>query len=419
MAVEITELESGLRIVTERMDRVETVSVGAWVGVGARHEPVAVNGVSHFLEHMVFKGTKSRDARAIAEDIEAVGGHMNAHTAREHTAYYAKMLKADLGLAMDVISDIVQHATLDQIELDRERQVVIQEIHQLHDTPDDVVFENFQALAYPDQALGRSVLGSEELIADMGRDAVSDYLTKHYAAPRTIVAAAGNLEHEQVVDMASAKFGDLPAGNGLMMEPAEYAGGEIRADKDLEQVHIALGFQGIAIEDDDFYATSVLSTLLGGGMSSRLFQEVREKHGLVYSIYTFQSSYEDGGVFGVYAGTGQSEVGELMPIVADELNKVRRQVSGEEVVRARAQLKASILMSLESTSSRCEQLARQMMVYGRPKTADEIVAKVDAVTTDDVTRVAERIFSSSPTLSAIGPLANLETGDTFAARLSA
>lgn len=419
MSVQITTLDNGLRVITERMDRVETVSVGAWVGVGARHEPEAVNGVSHLLEHMVFKGTKKRSARAIAEEIEAVGGHMNAYTAREHTAYYAKMLKEDLGLAMDVIGDLVQHATLDADELERERHVVIQEIHQLHDTPDDIVFENFQAVAFPDQALGRSVLGSEALIEGMSRDAVLDYMTTHYAAPVSVVSAAGALEHDRVVDMVRHTFADLPAGAPAAREAARYVGGDVRVDRDLEQVHITLGFEGLAYDDDDYYAASVLSALLGGGMSSRLFQEVREKRGLVYSIYSYQSAYADGGLFGVYAGTGSGEVTELMPLIADELNKVRLSVDEDEVARARAQLKASILMSLESTSSRCEQLARQMLIYGRPVPAEEIVAKVDAVTADDVVRVAERLFSTKPTLSAIGPLANLEADDTFAARLSA
>ncbi len=401
------------------MDRVETVSVGAWVGVGARHEPAAVNGVSHLLEHMVFKGTETRSARAIAEEIEAVGGHMNAYTSREHTAYYAKMLKEDLGLAMDVISDLVQHATLDADELERERHVVIQEIHQLHDTPDDIVFENFQAVAFPDQALGRSVLGSEALIEAMSRDAVLDYMTAHYAAPVSVVSAAGALDHDRVVDMVRTTFKDLPAGAPAAREAARYGGGDVRVDRDLEQVHITLGFEGLAYDDDDYYAASVLSALLGGGMSSRLFQEIREKRGLVYSIYSYQSAYADGGLFGVYAGTGSDEVTELMPLIADELNKVRMSVDEDEVARARAQLKASILMSLESTSSRCEQLARQMLIYGRPVPAEEIVAKVDAVTAGDVVRVAERLFRTKPTLSAIGPLANLEAGDAFAARLSA
>ena len=419
MSVRITELESGLRVVTDTMDRVETVSVGTWIGVGARHEPAAVNGVSHLLEHMVFKGTKTRDARTIAEEVEAVGGHMNAYTAREHTAYYAKMLKDDLNLAMDVIADLVQHATLDPHELERERHVVIQEIHQLHDTPDDLVFENFQAIAFPGQALGRSVLGTEDLVGAMGREVVAGYMGAHYAAPRMVLSAAGNLDHETVVALAREKFADLSNGAAPAREDFHYEGGEIRTDRELEQVHVALGFDGLSHGDPDYYTAQVLSTLLGGGMSSRLFQEVRENRGLVYSIYTYMSSYSDGGLFGLYAGTGEEEVREMMPVIAEELNKVRQAVTEEEVARARAQLKASILMSLESTSSRCEQLGRQMLVYGRPIPAQEIVEKIDAVTPADVCRVAERLFSTAPALSAIGPLKDLETGDAFSARLSA
>ena len=274
-------------------------------------------------------------------------------------------------------------------------------------------------MAFPEQALGRSVLGSESLIGAMSRDAVMDYMKAHYAAPVSVVSAAGALDHDRVVEMVQETFGDLPSGAPADREAARYGGGEVRSDRDLEQVHITLGFDGMAYDDADYYVGSVLSTLLGGGMSSRLFQEIRENHGLVYSIYSYQSAYTDGGLFGIYAGTGEDEVRELMPLIADELNKVRISVGEDEVARARAQLKASILMSLESTSSRCEQLARQMLIFDRPIPAEEIVAKVDAVTPEDVIRVAGRLFSSKPTVSAIGPLAKLEAGEAFAQRLHA
>lgn len=418
MSVQITTLPNGIRVVSETMDRVETVSAGAWVGVGARHEKAEINGVSHLLEHMVFKGTRNRDALAIAEEIEDVGGHLNAYTTREHTAYYAKMLKNDLGLAIDIVSDLVQHAVLDEEELARERHVVIQEIHQAFDTPDDIVFDFFQETAYPDQALGRPVLGTEDVVGALGRDALSDYMASYYAGPSTIVSAAGNLDHDAFVDMVAEKFNDVPTGSPVEDEAAVYKGGEHRTDRDLEQVHVLLGFDGVSFTDDDFYAASVLSALLGGGMSSRLFQEVREKRGLVYSVYSFLSAYGDGGTFGIYAGTGKDEVTELMPVVADEINKVRQAVTAEEVARARTQLKASILMSLESTSSRCEQLARQLMVYGRQVPTEEVVAKIEAVDEASVTRCAERIFTTQPTLTAIGPLSRLEDVDAFQARLS-
>ena len=418
MTVNITTLDNGLRIVSETMNHVETVSVGAWVGVGARNETPDLNGVSHLLEHMVFKGTTQRDARMIAEEIEAVGGHMNAYTTREQTAYYAKLLKEDLGLAIDMVSDLVQNATLAEEELERERAVVIQEIHQSHDTPDDIVFDFFQESAFPDQALGRPVLGTVDGIGAMSQGAVCDYLKSNYTAPATVVAAAGNLDHDALVDQVANHFTGLRRNATPHVEAARYQGGEHRTERDLEQVHVLLGFEGLSYEDPDYYAAAVLSTLFGGGMSSRLFQEVREARGLVYSVYSFLSSYNDGGLFGIYAGTGPEEVAELMPVVADEINKVRTHVTEDEVARARAQMKSSVLMSLESTSSRSEQMARQMLLFDRVIPTEEIVADVEAVDVAQVLNVADRLFSSAPTVTAIGPLQHLESRDRFAARLN-
>ncbi len=390
--VQVSTLSNGLRVATDPMDAVETISVGAWIETGSRYESPKINGISHLLEHMVFKGTRKRDARAIAEDIEAVGGHLNAHTSREYTAFYAKVLKEDARLAVDIISDMVQNATLDPDELDRERTVVMQEIMQSLDTPDDVVFDRFQETAFPDQSLGQA---------------------KHM-----VIAAAGRIEHQTVVDLAEEAFAGLPGGGDFGYEPARYKGGDWREKRDLEQVHVILGFEGLGYRDPDFYAVSVLSTLFGGGMSSRLFQEVREKRGLVYSIYSFPAAYVDGGLFGIYAGTGQKEVAELIPLVCEEIAKVGAHVGEEEVARARAQLKSSILMSLESTTSRCEQLARQLMVFGRPLTVPEIVAKVEAVDTESVTRVARRLATTPPTVAALGPLGNLESYDRVLERLA-
>ncbi len=416
--VQVSTLSNGLRVATDPMDAVETISVGAWIETGSRYESPKINGISHLLEHMVFKGTRKRDARAIAEDIEAVGGHLNAHTSREYTAFYAKVLKEDARLAVDIISDMVQNATLDPDELDRERTVVMQEIMQSLDTPDDVVFDRFQETAFPDQSLGRSVLGAAELIRDMPREQLCQYMGDRYQAKHMVIAAAGRIEHQTVVDLAEEAFAGLPGGGDFGYEPACYKGGDWREKRDLEQVHVILGFEGLGYRDPDFYAVSVLSTLFGGGMSSRLFQEVREKRGLVYSIYSFPAAYVDGGLFGIYAGTGQKEVAELIPLVCEEISKVGAHVGEEEVARARAQLKSSILMSLESTTSRCEQLARQLMVFGRPLTVPEIVAKVEAVDTESVTRVARRLATTPPTVAALGPLGNLESYDRVLERLS-
>ena len=412
-----TRLSSGLKIVTDPMDTVETVSLGVWVDAGTRHEPAEINGVSHLLEHMAFKGTARRSALDIAEEMDAVGGHLYAYTARDHTAYYAKVLKEDAALALDIISDILQHSTLEAEELAREQAVVVQEINQAIDTPDDIIFDHFQSTAYPNQPLGRPVLGSEELVRSMSRDQVMGYLRGNYSAPRMVLSASGRIDHDHLVASAQAAFSQLPPHSPAVTDQAQYVGGDYREERDLEQVHVVVGFDGVAYDDPDYYSASVLSTLLGGGMSSRLFQEVREKRGLVYSIYSFASSYNDGGLFGVYAGTGEDEVAELIPVMCDEIVKVCGGVNEPEVLRARAQLKASILMSLESTTSRCEQLARQVVVYGRPVPVAEVVEKVEAITAEDCARVARRLFAGQPTFAAIGPLAKLESYERVAERL--
>lgn len=416
--VRVSTLDNGLRVATDSMSSVETVSVGVWVEAGSRFEPQIISGASHFLEHMVFKGTRRRDARAIAEEIESVGGHLNAHTSREYTAFYAKVLKDDLGLAVDVISDFLQDATLDDSELSRERTVVIQEIMQSLDTPDDMIFDRFQETAFPDQPLGRPVLGAPERIEQMSRDALVGYMREHYGAPRMIVAGAGKIDHDALVGMVRSAFDRLPMPATAVRERALYRGGDWRLQRDLEQVHIVLGFQGVGYGDPDFYPLSVLTTLLGGGMSSRLFQEAREKRGLVYNIYAFPSSYTDTGLFGIYAGTGEDEVAELVPVITDQLNAVRDGVPDEELARARTQIRAGILMSLESTSARCEQLARQLMIFGRPIPVAETMARVDVVDNDAIRRVANRVFGSSPTLAVLGPIGQAPGVDDIAARLA-
>ncbi|MCW3473352.1 M16 family metallopeptidase [Limobrevibacterium gyesilva] len=418
-AIRVTRLPSGLIVVTERMDRVETVSLGAYVATGTRSERAEENGVSHFLEHMAFKGTERRSATAIAEEIEAVGGHINAYTAREQTAFYVKVLKEDTELGADIIGDIVTHSTFDPDELERERGVILQEIGQANDTPDDIVFDHFQETAYPDQPMGRPVLGTEASIRAMKRDTLMGYMRRHYTAANTVVAAAGNLDHDAFLDLVQRHFADLPGTPAPAVPPGLYAGGEFREGRDLDQVHIVLGFPSVAYADPDYYPAMLLSTLLGGGMSSRLFQEVREKRGLVYSVYSFTAPYMDGGLFGIYAGTGESEAAELIPITLDELHKVQRGVTDVELGRARAQVKASLLMSLESTGSRCEQLSRQIQVFGRVIPTAETVAKIEAVTPADVARAAARIFRAPPTLAAMGPAGRVPALPVIAERLAA
>ncbi|CCQ74654.1 pitrilysin family protein [Magnetospira sp. QH-2] len=415
--VKTTTLPSGLRIVSDYMPSVETVSLGTWVEVGTRHEIPARNGISHLLEHMAFKGTPTRDARAIAEEIEAVGGAINAYTSREHTAYYAKVLKEDAGLAMEILADILQNSELDGEELERERAVVLQEIHQAHDTPDDIVFDYLQETAYPDQPLGRPVLGTADRISALERQDLMDHMSDHYGASSLVVAAAGKIKHEDLEDLAEEAFAGLAGHATAKPQLAAYQGGEHRAERDLEQVNMVLAFDGTPYDHKDYYATSVLSGLLGGGMSSRLFQEIREKHGLVYSIYSFSSSYADGGLFGIYAGTGEEEVAQVVPLICDQIKGVCNNLTDKEVARSKAQIKAAILMSLESSGTRCEQLARQMMIFGRPLPIPEIVERLDAVDTATVRRTAQRIFASTPTLAAVGPLGQLEGLEGIGARL--
>lgn len=417
MTVDITTLPNGLRIVTDSMATVETVSVGAWVAVGTRNEKPELNGVSHLLEHMAFKGTKRRSAQAIVEEIENVGGHLNAYTARENTAYFAKVLKDDVELATDIIGDILQHSTMDPEELARERAVVIQEIHQANDTPDDIVFDRFQEAAFPDQPMGRPVLGSAELVDSMPREQIIDYMHNQYCAPAIVVAAAGRIEHERFVEIVTPVLDSLPPRNTSQIEPLKYVGGEFREARTLEQVHVVCGFEGIAFDDPDFYPLGVLSTLLGGGMSSRLFQEVREKRGLAYSIYCFTSNYADGGLFGIYAGTGENEVKELFPVICDEILKVCDHIGEDELARARAQIKSSTLMSLESTSARVEQAARQLQIFGRTITAAEVIEKIDAVDKESVINTARRLVKSNPTLAAIGPTRQVESHQAIRQRL--
>lgn len=418
-SVRITTLPNGLRVATDTMAHVESVSLGAWVGVGTRHEEAEINGISHLLEHMAFKGTEKRSPQAIAEEIEAVGGVLNAYTSRENTAYYAKVLADDVPLSVDILSDILQHSTFDAEELRREQQVVVQEIGQAHDTPDDIIFDFFQESAYPDQPMGRPVLGTADSVNAMRRETLIDYIGQQYGPQKMVFAAAGKVDHEKLVEMVGEAFADLKPSVEKNEAPAAYRGGERREERDLEQVHLLLGFDSLSYDDPDYYALSVFSTLFGGGMSSRLFQEIREKRGLVYSIYSFQSAFRDGGLFGIYAGTGDEQVAELVPVLCDSFRDVAGSLTEAELGRARAQLKAGLLMGRESTGNRCEQLAQQLLVYGRAIPPAELVEKVEAVDAAAVERVVARLLASRPTLASIGPVAHVETLDRVAERLAA
>jgi predicted Zn-dependent peptidase len=408
MTIAQDTLDNGMRVVTDRMDSVETVTLGVWVEAGARNETAEINGVSHLLEHMAFKGTGRRSALDIAVEIENVGGYLNAYTSRETTVYYATVLRENVDLALDILSDILMNSAFAETELERERAVIVQEIGQVNDVPDEIVFDRLQEIAFPDQPLGRPILGTSEIVQNMPRTTLVEYMDAQYAGDRMILGAAGNVDHADLLEKAARCFSGLVRETDAPIVPGTYVGGEFREQRDLEQAHIILGLEGLGFSDPDYYPLAVLSTALGGGMSSRLFQEVREKRGLVYSIYTFSSAYRDGGLFGIYAGTGEEQSAELVAVVVDELCRAANDIVNEdELRRARTQIKAGVLMSLESTSSRAERLARHLQVYGRIIPIQEISERIDGVTAQDVQRAAQRLLTMPPTLVGLGPVANM------------
>ncbi|WP_417724856.1 M16 family metallopeptidase [Salipiger sp.] len=405
MTVELTTLKNGLRIVSERMPSMKSAALGVWVTAGGRNERLEQNGIAHFLEHMAFKGTRTRTALQIAEAIEDVGGYINAYTSREVTAYYARVLENDTRLALDVISDILLNPVFDGKEIETERHVILQEIGQALDTPDDVIFDWLQEKAYADQALGRTILGESANIRRFGREDLSDFVREHYGPDQMILSAAGAIDHATLVEQAEALFGGLKPRDALSADPARFVGGEIRREKKLEQAHFALAFEGPGYRDPAFYTAQIYAIALGGGMSSRLFQEIREKRGLCYTIFAQNGAYEDTGLTTIYAGTSGEEVAELAGLTIDEMKRAASDMTPEEVARARAQMKAGLLMGLESPSSRAERMARMVQIWGEVPPIEDAVAKIDNVTTGDVRLFAETIAAQSPAALALyGPV---------------
>ncbi|MGV8853758.1 MAG: M16 family metallopeptidase [Devosia sp.] len=408
MSVETTTLENGMVILTDHMSHLESASLGVWVKAGARSERKTEHGISHLLEHMAFKGTTSRNALQIAEAIENVGGDLNAATSIEHTGYFARVLKEDVVLAADILSDILQNSLFDEEELTREKQVIVQEIGAARDNPDDQVFDLFQEAAFPSQPIGRTILGTVDSVRAVNSDTIRKYMNRNYVGDHMVLAAAGNVSHEGLVEVARERFADLKPNGAPAPQRAEYQGGQERLVSDHEQAHIVVGFEGRAYNADGFYAAQVLASILGGGMSSRLFQEIREKRGLCYSVYSFHWAFADSGVFGVAAATGADEVAELVPVVLDELKRATQNITEDEVIRVRNQIRAGLLMSLESPSARAGQLARQQILWGRPIPMQETVDRINAITARRVQDIAEQIFTmGTPTLAGIGPIGNL------------
>jgi predicted Zn-dependent peptidase len=417
--VQLTTLDNGLRVITDTVPDVHSIALGIWVNVGTRNEDPKYNGAAHMVEHMLFKGTPTRTTQQIAEIVEDVGGHMNAYTGREMTSYHIHLLKSDMRLGMDVLADIYQNYTMPQDELERERGVILQEIGMCNDTPDELVFDNYYETAYPDQTLGAPILGKFSDISNMQKPALADYIHRHYTPHRTVISASGNLNHQDFVKLVEDFFTKLPADSNHEQEKAAYKGGDRRVDKDLEQSHFVLGFEGVPKNDPDYYAAQTLSTMLGGGMSSRLFQEVREKRGLVYSIYSFHSGYRDSGQFVIYAGTGPKDLKELVPVVCDQVLNAGENLSFAEIERAKAQIKSGILIGQESMMSRADQQAKYLFYRNAPIDLNPIIYGIDSVDEAAIKRVAKRIFATPPTVSALGPLKNLEKYEKIKERLKA
>tara|TARA_X000000368_G_scaffold230787_1_gene182246 strand:- start:370 stop:1623 length:1254 start_codon:yes stop_codon:yes gene_type:complete len=413
----ISTLDNGLRIVTQNMPGLETVSMGIWNYVGGRDESENINGVAHLLEHMAFKGTSNKSALQIAETIENVGGDINAYTSKEITAYYVKLIADDLPLGIEILTDILQNSSFAEEELNRERGVILQEIGMYLDTPDDMIFDYWQEKAFPNQPMGRSILGKPDVIKSISRDQVKDFMMSHYNPKKMIVSAAGKIEHETFVEQIRQKCVNLPTGNKNIRQPSKYISGEYRQDKDLEQIHLLLGFEGIDFHHNDYYSLLVYSSLLGGGMSSRLFQEIREKRGLVYGISSFSSSYTDTGVFGIYAGTGEFQIQELIPVLCDELRTSSNTITEKEINRGKAQLKASLMMGRESAFRRCESAARQLLVFNRVIDPKETINSINNVSKKTVENISQKIVSGPMTISSIGPIKKLETLDKIQSRI--
>ncbi|SIS85549.1 predicted Zn-dependent peptidase [Phaeovulum vinaykumarii] len=420
MSIEITTLSNGLRIVSEAMPGLASASVGVWVTAGGRHERPEQNGIAHFLEHMAFKGTARRSALRIAEEIEDVGGYINAYTSREMTAYYARVLGADVELALDVIADIVLNPAFDPREIEVERHVILQEIGQSLDTPDDIIFDWLQEAAYPDQAMGRTILGPAARVAAFTREDLAGFVAEHYGPDQMIVSAAGAVDHGALVAQATALFGHLAPIGARPVQPARWAGLEKREIKDLEQVHFALAFEAPAYRDADLYTAQVYATALGGGMSSRLFQKIREERGLCYSIYSHAGAYDDTGMMTIYAGTSAAEIAELATLTVDELRRAAADMTEAEVARARAQMKAGMLMGLESPSSRAERMARNLAIWGRVPGLEELSARIENVSLDMVRDYGTRLVSSGQSALALyGPAAGAPALEDLRERLAA
>jgi predicted Zn-dependent peptidase len=420
VTIQLHRLPNGVRVATEHMPGLQSASLGVWVTAGGRHERPEQNGIAHFLEHMAFKGTKTRNAMQIAEAIEDVGGYINAYTSREMTAFYARVLGEDVPLALDVISDIVLNPVFDPREIEVERHVILQEIGQALDTPDDIIFDWLQETAYPGQPLGRPILGPSARVEKFDRRDLAGFVGERYGPENLIISAAGAVDHDAILRLVEDRFGRLVPSGAQKVEPAHFLGGETRVDKGLEQAHVAVAFEAPGYRAEDVYVAQVFAMALGGGMSSRLFQEAREKRGLCYTIFAQASAYADSGLLTIYAGTGGEDLQALFDLTLDEIRRTTDDLSVAEIDRARAQMKAGMLMGLEGPASRAERMARQLAIWDRVPPLEETIARIDAVTVDKARDYASRLATSAAAALALyGPVAGAPSVEEMTARLAA
>ena len=414
----LTTLDNGLRIVTHHMPAFESVTFGVWNNVGSRDEHEEINGTAHFLEHMAFKGTKTKSAKEIAEKVDNVGGFMNAFTSEETTAYFVQLLEQNLQVGIDVISDILQNSTFNPEELEKERGVILQEIGMYLDDPSEMVGDYWQRTAYPNQPIGRLIIGQKEIIQSIQRDKIVDFMQNNYHPSKMVVSAAGKINHEKFVEQISNSMINLPNGNINKRVKALYQGGEYREEKTLEQVHLVLGFKGLDYYDEDYYALKIYSAIMGAGMSSRLFQEIREKRGLVYGINTSSRSFYDTGTFQVFAGTGEKQIQELIPVLCDELQNAPKNLTDKEIEKSKTQLRSATLMATESTMSNAAIAVHQIFTKEKLINIEDTLEKIKNVSKSSIEKAAKKLLSSKPTVSSIGPIKKLEHLDNIAKRLN-
>ncbi|MDR1561294.1 MAG: insulinase family protein [Holosporaceae bacterium] len=401
--IKLTKLNNGVRVVTKKLENFDSVVIGYWVEAGVICEEESNNGISHFLEHMAFKGTSKRTAKQIAEEIESVGGYLNAYTSKEVTAFHAKVLKEDIQVAIEILSDVLQDPAFLIEEVEMERSVILQEIYQTYDTPDDIIFDYFEKVAFAKQALGRPILGPIEVVSKISADNLRRYRNEYYNADNIIFAAVGNVSHDELINSAEKYLCNFSRKKTLICDATyDYIGGAYSDTRDLEQAHLIIGFNGLSNSDSDYYTLALFSSILGGGMSSRLFQEVREKRGLVYSIYSFSSSYRRNGTFGVYAATSPDKLSELSKIVSEELMKMRKEISEKELKRTKAQFKANLLMMKENNSASCEQIVNQTLIFKHPIGHEKILEKLNAITMEDIQLFTERLLASNSSVVTVG-----------------